>query len=116
MNTSFQGRRRLPFETLESRVMPAATALAALSNTDGLPANPGSIQVQAGNAPTVSSRAVSGGSRAAAAVLVTLNGSLNANVSPGINVGGLTGTPSSIASTAAIEVQAILDSPSSFIN
>jgi len=47
---------------------------------------------------------------------LTLNGSLNANSSPAITSTVLTVTPSSAASSAAIEVQAILESPSSFIN
>ncbi len=114
MNRSMACRRRLHFEKLEGRAMPAAQALATLSNTAGLAADPGSTRVEAVEALTVSS-AVSGGGRAAAALLTTPNGSSNVNVSPVSNNNGLTTVVVSAASSAAIEAQSILDSPGSFI-
>ena len=96
--------------------MPAAPTLAGLSNAAGLTANLGSNQAQSAKTSTASSSTGSGGIRAAAAVLAALDVSLNANISPTSNASGLTGVPSSIASTSAIEVQAILDSPGTLIN
>lgn len=102
--------------------MPVAPALAPLPVAGGLPANLGVNPAQAAQAAAPPS-AVIGGNRAAAAALAAQSSSLSANASPGtntiglgINPAGSTGPASGAASTAAIEVQAFLDSPSSFIN
>lgn len=114
MTMPFPCSRELHYEILESLALPAASAV-ALTHAGGLAADLVSKQAPA-EAATVSPGAASSGSRAAVAVLLTLNGSLNANSSPAITSTVLTVTPSSAASSAAIEVQAILESPSSFIN
>jgi hypothetical protein len=116
MPSSYRYRRRLRFEELERRAMPAAQPLVGLPNMAGLAADSGSRQgamAEIRALPPASS-AVSGGSRAAAAQSVTTG--LNSAVSPATNSNGLSAAPISAASSWAIEVQSLNDSPASFIN
>jgi ABC-type multidrug transport system fused ATPase/permease subunit len=128
MSTSFRKARHLYFETLENRVLPAVGALAVLPHTPGLVGNVAAIQARPAAAPPTSPNVLAVSKRAASAVLATLNANSTPTVQAGANASGLlalstgsatsilTGPASIVASTVAIQVQAVLDSPSSFVN